>query len=302
MSTIKTKISEDKTLEFLKNSFDPNVQSINFLNGGEMSQAFSFLSKDRHLVIRFYKESMSFKKDKYAYDHFNSATVPIPQTIELGRVDDTLSFSITTMIKGKILDEWDTQTRHALLPLEIDVLDSLHHSKVEDDKYGWWDDEGHAAYASWQENLYAKKEHVDGDFFKTNKQHVREKEDIEIVFKKMTELIPKMPNLHYLIHADYGGNNLMSDGKKITGVLDFGNSSYGDFLYDVAWLDFWWNELDYKKEFYNYYAKKGVDLTDFEERILCYQLHMGLGILGFFIMSDQKDKYDYANKRIFGLF
>ena len=111
-----------------------------------------------------------------------------------------------------------------------------------------------------------------------------------------------MPNLHYLIHADYGGNNLMSDGKKITGVLDFGNSSYGDFLYDVAWLDFWWNELDYKKEFYNYYAKKGVDLTDFEERILCYQLHMGLGILGFFIMSEQKDKYDYAKKRIFGLF
>ena len=43
----------------------------------------------------------------------------------------------------------------------------------------------------------------------------------------------------YLLHGDYGFDNVLVDQGKISGVLDWANAKYGDFLYDVAWLDFW---------------------------------------------------------------
>lgn len=303
MSTIKTRISDKNALEILKERFDSEIGSITSLPGGEMSQAFSFTSKGKNLVIRFYKEATSFEKDKYAHDHFGCEAVPIPKTHIIGRLDDrSLFFSITDKVEGKNLDLLDNETRIKLIPQEIEILHTLHNSKVEEKGYGWWDRNGFAKYSSWQENLYAKKEHVDSDFLKVNKQHPPEMKDIETVYNKMLELIPKMPNLHFLVHADYGMSNLMSDGIKITGVLDFGNSMYGDFLYDVAWLDFWLRDMNYKDHFQKFYYEKKVTVPDFETRILCYQLHMGMGILGFFIMSEQKDKYDLSKQRLFNLF
>ncbi len=303
MSTIKTHISGEKVLEILKEKFDPDIKSVLSLMGGEMSQAFSFVSKETHFVIRFYKESTSFRKDKYAHDHFASSQVPIPKTHKIGRLDDnSLYYSITDKVKGKNLDQLDQTTREKLILQEIEILHALHSSNIKQKGYGWWDQNGYAKYSSWQENLHAKKEHVDSDFFKVNKQFAPEKKDIEIVYKKMLELIPKMPNVRFLVHADYGMSNLISDGEKITGVLDFGNSMYGDFLYDVAWMDFWLSGMHYKEKFQKFYEIKKIDVPDFETRILCYQLHMGMGILGFFIMSEQKEKYELSKQRLFQLF
>lgn len=303
MSTIKTKISEGKVVEILQEHFDPEIVSVIRLPGGEMSQAFSFVSEQKHLVIRFYKEDTSFEKDRYAHDHFSSEIIPIPKTHVVGHLkNDGLFYSITDQEKGKNLDQLDQTTREKLIPQEIEILHALHSSNIKQKGYGWWDKNGWAQYSSWQESLYAKKEHVDSDFFKVNKQYAPEKKDIEIVYKKMLELIPKMPNIRHLVHADYGMSNIMSDGENITGILDFGNSIYGDFLYDVAWLDFWMSERKYKEKFQKFYEIKKIDVPDFETRILCYQLHMGMGILGFFIMSEQKEKYELSKQRLFGLF
>jgi len=300
MSTVKTVIGPDKVAILLQNNFDKNASEIEPLAGGEMSQAYSFVSHGKDLVIRLFMESTSFEKDKYAAEHFMSSMVPIPKTLTIGKTD-TLFYSITEKAKGKMFEDWDSQTRKSLTPKFMETLHAIHKTPIADRGFGWWDTAGHAKYDSWQESLFAKREHVEEDFMKANKLSAPEKKDIELIYDNLIKLIPHMPILHFLVHADYGGSNVMSDGEKITAVFDWGNSVYGDFLYDVAWLDFWWPEENLKELFKTFYQKRKIDIQDFERRILCYQLHMGMGILGFWIMSDQKEKYKMSKERIFKL-
>jgi hygromycin-B 4-O-kinase len=65
-------------------------------------------------------------------------------------------------------------------------------------------------------------------------------------------------------------------------VIDWGCSMYGDFLYDLAWFIFWapwyprWRNIDFQREAARHYESIGLAVPHFEERLRCYQLHIGL--------------------------
>ena len=56
----------------------------------------------------------------------------------------------------------------------------------------------------------------------------------------------------------------------------------GDFLYDLAWFCFWqpwypaWQRIDFAEEARGHYASIGLDVPDFDERLRCCQIHIGL--------------------------
>lgn len=52
-------------------------------------------------------------------------------------------------------------------------------------------------------------------------------------------LLPSIGDHRALVHADYGSNNLLTDGSTITSVLDWESAIWGDPLYDVANIMFW---------------------------------------------------------------
>jgi hygromycin-B 4-O-kinase len=42
------------------------------------------------------------------------------------------------------------------------------------------------------------------------------------------------------VHGDMVNHNVLVQDPRITAVIDWGNALYGDWLYDAAWLIFWW--------------------------------------------------------------
>jgi Ser/Thr protein kinase RdoA (MazF antagonist) len=46
------------------------------------------------------------------------------------------------------------------------------------------------------------------------------------------DTLPKT-EVRHLIHGDLHGNNLLTEGNRITGVIDLAQAAYGDFLYDI---------------------------------------------------------------------
>ena len=64
-----------------------------------------------------------------------------------------------------------------------------------------------------------------------------------------------------------------------------GCGQYGDFLYDVAWLLFWqpwfpkWHEIDLMGEIKAHYAAIGLRVPHMDDRLRCYQVHIGLDSL-----------------------
>lgn len=302
MSTLKTKIDTKKVIAFLQKNFDKNTSSINFLKGGEMSQAFSFKSNGKDLVIRINNKSYSFEKDRYAFEHFNSLRVPIPKIFSLGRFDKNLFYAISEMASGKTLDLYDTKTREKLLPQLISIHDAIRNTKIEGNgKFGDWDSRGDAEFDSWKEFILGKKDDVYENWEKLYKSTFLEREPVEKITKRINELSNFLPEECHLIHGDYGGNNMTGTKEKITGVLDWGESKYGDSIYDISWMEFYFEDIAYGNIFFKHYQNTGLNTKNFNERLLCYQLHIGLGGIGFFALSEQKESYKWAKNKLLNL-
>ena len=57
-------------------------------------------------------------------------------------------------------------------------------------------------------------------------------------YARLCELARWCPEDRHLIHDDLINRNVLVDGDRISAVLDWGSSKYGDFLYDIAKLVF----------------------------------------------------------------
>lgn len=298
MSTRKTQIDQRTVLRFLQREFN-NIISLNLLEGGEMSRPFSFKVNDEEFVIRIDTEMRTFEKDKYAFKHFVSDKIPIPEMIKSGKLNKRYFYAITKKVKGKTLDRLSENEVRKVLSQIIQILDAIHKISISNCLgYGDWDSRGYASFKTWKEYLLSIN---DQEWFKWNTLFLKsfmEKEVFDRTYEQIKKLVNYCPEERYLVHGDYGFNNVVTDGRKITGVLDWGESKYGDFLYDVAWLGFWTRDIDYEKEFYRHYQKKGSDIPYYEERLLCYKLHLGLGALHFSVMSNQEKSYKWVRDRI----
>jgi len=115
----------------------------------------------------------------------------------------------------------------------------------------------------------------------------------------MKSLGKYLPEDKFLIHGDFAGNNALSDGENITGIIDWGNSAYGDYLFDIAYMQFW---QDDPMHFYAGVKEQqeawGRNVENYDERVRCYLLHIGLGAIEFWARAGLEDKYMRDKNRI----
>src|SRR5437868_243549 len=84
----------------------------------------------------------------------------------------------------------------------------------------------------------------------------------------------------------------LSDGRRITGVVDWANALYGDHLYDVAWLDWWFAKNDHWDAVALLRARHGAAMH-FRERIACYECYIGLDDLRFYAKTGRRAQYEW---------
>jgi hygromycin-B 4-O-kinase len=76
------------------------------------------------------------------------------------------------------------------------------------------------------------------------------------------------------VHGDFGSYNLMTDGRRITAVIDWDRALFGDPLYETANLLFWRERC---LEPLTLAMRAAADAEPgAKERLLCYQLRIGL--------------------------
>ncbi|OGH23502.1 MAG: hypothetical protein A2629_00445 [Candidatus Levybacteria bacterium RIFCSPHIGHO2_01_FULL_41_15] len=298
MSTRKTQINQEIVLGFLQKKFK-NITSFEPLEGGEISRPFSFKVGDEEFVIRIDTEVKTFEKDKYAFEHFASDKIPIPEMIEFGKMDNKYFYAITRRSVGDTLDHLTKESVRMILPQLIQTLDEIHKVRIPmHGKYGDWNADGNARFDTWKEYLLSIGYEKYFGWSNLFKNSFMEEEVFAKTYKRIKKAVAFCPKERFLIHGDYGFNNLLTDKERITGVIDWGESKYGDFLYDVAWLSFWTKDIDYEKEFYKFYKKKNADVSNYKEKLLCYKLHLGLGAIHFFVNSNQEKSYKWTRDRI----
>ena len=279
---------------FLSQQIHTEIKNLCKLSSGMFSQAYSFIADKKEYVLRLNKHKKDFNKDIYAFENFGNK-LPIPKILKYGKYDDEFYYAITLRCKGREHDKLDFNDAKKVLPEIIKTIEITRSIDVaEKQGFGLLDENGKGENNNWREAITSFYNHKfpQINIEKLFDNSILEREFFEKYFKKLFNLLAFIPKEKYLVHGDFGFDNLIIDDNKITGILDWAESKYGDFLYDVAWLDFWSNDVEYAREFKNYYVANKTDIPHFDERIQCYRLHIGLH--GLILAAFLNNRQDYA--------
>jgi hygromycin-B 4-O-kinase len=158
-------------------------------------------------------------------------------------------------------------------------------------------------FPSWRVYLAnIREEEEPGDFY--GKWHALfqtsflEREVFDLISDHMLHLLDHCPAERYLVHGGYGFGNVIAHQGKVSGVVDWIDAKYGDFCFDIAWLDFWPAGHDFGELFRRYYADKGLSIPHYAERVLCYQCYIALDGLRFFAKTENQDAYQWTRAHI----
>jgi hygromycin-B 4-O-kinase len=283
----------------LAERFGAGVGALEPLAGGEFSRAFAFATGGRAYVVRFsaYPHAVeAYAKDAYAWRHFASPALPIPRIVAMGRAGGG-AYAIAERVAGRRVEELTPDERVALLPSLLRTLEAIAGTDLGASRgYGQWDGAGNGAAATWRGHLAAVMDNQDEGYYRDWHALFRdsflERAVYEAVYRRMLHLAARCPEERALIHSDLHFDNILAEGGRVTGVIDWGNAAYGDPLYDVAWLGRW-----------NTYSRGAIvdpallrarygALPGYDERIACYECFLGLDDLRFYARTNRRAEYE----------
>lgn len=249
---------------------------------------------------------VNLEKEAYLYEHIASPQIPIPLIMKVGRLGE-LHYAISHRVPGKPMNKLPRQEYDQLLPALIETLAAIHHVDVRDQlNYGTFNDNGIGLFPSWRRYLEQIREEEEpwefyGKWHRLFEQAFLEHEIFEHIYSQMVHLLDACPEERFLVHGDYGLSNVIVHEGRITGVLDWLEAKYGDFVFDIAWLDLWSPESQFAERFQRYYATKGIRMDHYTDRLRCYQCYISLDGLRFFAKTQNYDAYLWLRQRILAL-
>ena len=280
-------LNQTEVQAFINDHFGDRANEMTSLTGGDWSQAYALTVDGQQVVVRFGTHGEDYKKDQ-AVAKWSSEELPIPRFIELGETESGF-FAVSERIHGDSLDKLDSQRMKTVFPSLFRVMDTIRDIDISNTEgYGNWGPGGRGPQTSWQEALLQKFEGDQPDSRTYGWRAALENSpegarNFDTGLKVLERLARLMPDERHVIHNDLLYDNVLVDGDRISGVLDWGNSMYGDYLYDAAWLLYCqpryttWPDVDLAGALRRHWEAGGSIPDNLEARLLCYQIHVGLG-------------------------
>lgn len=269
---------------FLRERYGPAAR-ITVMRPGEWSAAYSVRTADADLVARFSAYDEDFEKDAYAA-RYSSAALPVPSIIEWGPALGGF-YAVSERMSGEHIDGLDETRMRRVLPSLFGALDATRTIDLSGASgYGGWRADGRTTHPTWRAWLLG----IATDPATRGAPGWRELLEasptgvgpFEEGYARLRELVERCPEERHLIHDDLINFNVLVDGDRVSAVLDWGSSKYGDFLYDIAKLVFYqpwypaWRNIDFAAEARAHYDAIGLAVPQFAERLSCYAVRIGL--------------------------
>lgn len=264
-------LKREDVANHLRRRLGPSVE-LTELPAGEESRVYLLVAGGTKQILRVNRSRFGFDKDAFAYRHFHSTSLPIPAVLETGDLDGMNFFCITSCAPGRTLQDLSLdEVRQTFQPLE-NILRSVRGSDVSSTRgSGFLDQNGIGSHQSWPSFLQSLDSQIWPDV-----SHVIDTSQLRSVISRMLSLSEDIQEFRCLIHGDFGSNNVLTDGRSITAVIDWSEAMIGDPLYDVANIFFWRTWLGCMDQQARFFEEHSYPRESAQERLLCYQLHIGL--------------------------
>lgn len=258
---------------------------ITVMRPGEWSAAYSVRTADADFVARFSAYDSDFEKDTCAA-RYSSAALPVPSIIEWGPALGGF-YAVSERMSGEHIDGLDETRMRRVLPSLFAALDAMRTIDLSGASgFGGWRADGRTTHPTWRAWLLG----IATDPATRGAPGWRELLEasptgvgpFEEGYARLRELAERCPEERHLVHDDLINFNVLVDGDRVSAVLDWGSSKYGDFLYDIAKLVFYqpwypaWRNIDFAAKARAHYDAIGLAVPQFTERLSCYAVRIGL--------------------------
>ena len=308
MPDVRPVVAIAKVSALLNRHFHAPILDLVPVEGGQVARVFSFRVEEQEYIVRFNEDRMlnsNFPKEAYLLRKLAATPLPLAPIVHVGRLSD-LHFAIARKMPGKMLQEHTPQEVQALLPQILELLEMAHSVDISETQgYGVFDDQGRGLDVSWHASLLKIAEEEDerdyfGKWHRLFDETFLERDFFETLYQRMKELLISCPEERTLLLGGFTTRNMLAQDGKITALLDLIDASYGDAVYDIVALDFWWPPLGIHEAFLADQWKRGRELPFYAERLLCYECHHALGGLRFYAKNGNEKGYQRVREIIQG--
>jgi hygromycin-B 4-O-kinase len=281
VSELRPDVSLSQVEAFLRDHESTPPENVCALKPGELSRVFAYDLAGEPRVIRFNPKPDAFEADRTAHDRFARPGLPIPRVLEIGQ-HGALWFAISERLPGRIMWDITPEQYDAALPSLCDAHDLIAAIDPGPDLPGGW--------LQWLDSFEADHDSDNfwrgwRDLFDTT---FLERDRWEALHARFRGLLPAAQDPRLLVHGDFGQDNVLIDGPRVTAVLDWGPMRRGDPLWDLAYIGFWSGRIGAQLS-----ARYG-DLPDYQARVTLYQLRMVLDATRFYARTNQRPAYDFV--------
>jgi hygromycin-B 4-O-kinase len=306
MSPSKLAYRTDRIREFLRDHLGKEVRHLYPLQGGDWSSAYAFQTEEGDSVIRFARDREAFEIDRIAAG-FASIDLPIPRVEAIGEAFGGY-FAISQRAYGAMLDDLDREAVCRVLPALFRMLDAIRRVDLSSTRgFGGWDSSGTAPYTTWRDYLLEIGNdppdlYCHGWRASLAGSPIGDAAFNE-AFQRLEQLADEPPEGRHLVHGDLYCRNLLVSEDRISALIDWQCSVYGDFLYDIALLAYgapWFpamEGIDWAVEARAHFASIGLDVPKLEERLRCCMIHVGLGAQQYTVYRKQWDEVEMHARR-----
>lgn len=280
---------------------------VSAMRPGDWSAVYSVESAGSDLVARFSAYDEDFEKDAQVA-RYASAALPIPRIIEWGPCDGGF-YAVAERVPGEHLDELNEAQLHDALPSLLAALDAIRGIDLSGSSgFGGWRADGTTAAPTWRAALLSIATGPSTRGGLNAREQLRGSPSALSVFdegiERMSALVEHCPEDRHLVHDDLMNRNVLVVGDRVSAVLDWGSSLYGDFLYDIAKLVFYrpwqpnWGAIDFAAAARAHYDAIGLVVPRFAERLTCYCLRIGIADMAYSAYRERWDQVDAKVLRI----
>jgi hygromycin-B 4-O-kinase len=245
---------------------------LRFVGRGSYSMAYSFVLSGKEFVIRISSDVSVFTRDSFASRYAD--IFPVPRVFEMGEFEKNRYYAISERSSGRQIDTLNKRSALRVIPLMFETLEHIHLADVSgSDGYGVVDAAGNGISPGWKEFLL---------YYDRNRQSEQWGREMPGTFidhqlyddclERMASLIPFCPEDRCLVHGDFSFSDVLSNGKQITGVVDWQHCLIGDALFDFAKCYYWYCTSPRLKVWLEMIVQTQRGSVHFDERFRCYML------------------------------